>query len=189
MRKPFIFRPKSGTRPELLDFISSRFHSPTLCGLLLAGPPRPRKGSQLSFDPACRMAMLPCRSRADFDYPATCWITPLKRRSAPLPHEPVEVLIPVECARLIVLMSPIRGSELRRRCASGSFERGITTKTAATTASALSDRKLCRRAGGTIEVADNTLTRHIFHCLFPPREAGVPSGTGTGTGKETDYAT
>jgi two-component system cit operon sensor histidine kinase CitA len=42
---------------ELLDFISSRFHSPTLCGLLLGKASRAReKGVQLSFDPACRMA-------------------------------------------------------------------------------------------------------------------------------------
>jgi two-component system cit operon sensor histidine kinase CitA len=55
---------------ELLDFISSRFHSPTLCGLLLGKAPRPRKRVQLSFDPACRMASpsTACRSRADFDY-------------------------------------------------------------------------------------------------------------------------
>ncbi|MCQ4051953.1 hypothetical protein FK514_28355, partial [Klebsiella pneumoniae] len=40
---------------ELLDFISSHFHSPTLCGLLLGKATRAReKGVALSFDPACR---------------------------------------------------------------------------------------------------------------------------------------
>ncbi len=38
---------------ELLDFISSHFHSPTLCGLLLGKATRAReKGVALSFDPA-----------------------------------------------------------------------------------------------------------------------------------------
>ncbi|MFH4082333.1 hypothetical protein WAJ09_23470, partial [Acinetobacter baumannii] len=41
---------------ELLDFISSHFHSPTLCGLLLGKATRAReKGVVLSFDPACRI--------------------------------------------------------------------------------------------------------------------------------------
>ncbi|WP_409411815.1 sensor histidine kinase, partial [Escherichia coli] len=41
---------------ELLAFISSRFSSPTLCGLLLGKAARAReKGVELSFDPACRV--------------------------------------------------------------------------------------------------------------------------------------
>lgn len=44
---------------ELLDFISSRFSSPTLCGLLLGKSARAReKGVELNFNPACRMEKL-----------------------------------------------------------------------------------------------------------------------------------
>jgi len=51
---------QSESAQELLDFVSARFCSPQLCGLLLGKYARAReKGVELVFDPACRLARLP----------------------------------------------------------------------------------------------------------------------------------
>jgi two-component system cit operon sensor histidine kinase CitA len=56
---------------ELLDFISSRFSSPTLCGLLLGKPPARGKRRRAEFRPGLSAGQaVPAAwgARADFDY-------------------------------------------------------------------------------------------------------------------------
>lgn len=53
---------QSESAQELLDFVSARFCSPRLCGLLLGKYARAReKGVELAFDPACELTHLPRR--------------------------------------------------------------------------------------------------------------------------------
>ncbi len=91
---------------ELLDFISSHFHSPTLCGLLLGKATRAReKGVALSFDPACRIDR-PLPSLMESELISIIGnlldnaIEATQR--AELPHEPVEVLIQLNARELII---------------------------------------------------------------------------------------
>lgn len=91
---------------ELLDFISSRFCSPTLCGLLLGKVSRAReKGVTLSFDPGCRMdqpfvALTEGELLSIIGNLLDNAIEATQR--APLPHEPVTVLITLSERELII---------------------------------------------------------------------------------------
>lgn len=158
---------------ELLDFISSRFSSPTLCGLLLGKAARAReKGVELYFDPACRMdrsftglaeaeLISIIGNLLDNAIEAT--------QRAPLPHEPVEVLIKLSDSELIIEVAD-RGvgitPELRERI----FERGMTTKTRGDHGIGLYlIESYVTQAGGSIEVADNVPRGAIFSLFIPAR--------------------
>ncbi|VTN13961.1 Sensor histidine kinase CitA [Raoultella terrigena] len=157
---------------ELLDFISSRFSSPTLCGLLLGKAARAReKGVELSFDPACHIDR-PLPSLIESELISIIGnlldnaIEATQR--AELPHEPVEVLIQLNARELMIEVAD-RGVGIRPEIRERIFERGVTTKTVAITASACillntmslrlaapSRLPITRRAGPSLR------------CLFPP---------------------
>ena len=163
---------------ELLDFISSRFHSPTLCGLLLGKASRAReKGVQLSFDPACRMAS-PFAPLAEAELISIIGnlldnaIEATQR--AELPHEPVEVLIQLNARELMIEVAD-RGIGIDPAIRDHIFERGITTKTRGDHGIGLYlIEHYVTQAGGTIEVADNSPRGAIF-TLFIPADGPVHS--------------
>ncbi len=173
---------------ELLDFISSRFHSPTLCGLLLGKASRAReKGVQLSFDPACRMAS-PFAPLAEAELISIIGnlldnaIEATQR--APLPHEPVEVLIKLNAQELIVEVAD-RGVGITPALRERIFERGITTKTCGDHGIGLYlIDSYVSQAGGTIEVADNIPRGAIFFTVYSRHGKRLAPGTGTGTGRD-----
>ena len=161
---------------ELLDFISSRFSSPTLCGLLLGKAARAReKGVALSFDPACQL-----------DRPLSALIEPElisiignlldnaieATQRAELPHEPVEVLIQLNARELMIEVAD-RGIGIDPAIRDHIFERGITTKTRGDHGIGLYlIEHYVTQAGGTIEVADNSPRGAIF-TLFIPADGPV----------------
>ncbi|MGS3449796.1 ATP-binding protein [Klebsiella electrica] len=161
---------------ELLDFISSRFSSPTLCGLLLGKAARAReKGVALSFDPACQL-----------DRPLPALIEPElisiignlldnaieATQRAELPHEPVEVLIQLNARELMIEVAD-RGIGIGPAIRDHIFERGITTKTRGDHGIGLYlIEHYVTQAGGTIEVADNSPRGAIF-TLFIPADGPV----------------
>ncbi|WIO43882.1 sensor histidine kinase [Klebsiella electrica] len=161
---------------ELLDFISSRFSSPTLCGLLLGKAARAReKGVALSFDPACQL-----------DRPLPALIEPElisiignlldnaieATQRAELPHEPVEVLIQLNARELMIEVAD-RGIGIDPAIRDQIFERGITTKTRGDHGIGLYlIEHYVTQAGGTIEVADNSPRGAIF-TLFIPADGPV----------------
>ena len=78
---------------ELLDFISSRFSSPTMCGLLLGKAARAReKGVALRFDPGCLMdrPFVPLAESEVISIIGNLLDNAIEAtQRAPLPHEPV----------------------------------------------------------------------------------------------------
>lgn len=175
---------------ELLDFISSRFSSPTLCGLLLGKAARAReKGVSLNFDPSCRMDR-PFYSLAEAELISIIGnlldnaIEATQR--APLPHEPVEVLIRLNERELIIEVAD-QGNGIDPEIGERIFERGITTKTCGDHGIGLYlIESYVTQAGGTIEVADNMPRGAIFSLFIPAIAAPRHSIQGL---KESDYAT
>lgn len=175
---------------ELLDFISSRFASPTLCGLLLGKAARAReKGVELAFDPACLMdkpfTMLSETELISIIGNLLDNAIEATQRSE-LPHAPVEVLIKLTEHELIIEVAD-QGvgidPELRERI----FERGITTKIHGDHGIGLYlIESYVTQAGGAIEVADNTPRGAIFSLFIP---AGGEARRATPAQEETDYAT
>ncbi|ENO3534363.1 sensor histidine kinase [Raoultella ornithinolytica] len=163
---------------ELLDFISSRFSSPTLCGLLLDKAARAReKGVALSFDPACQLDR-PLPSLIESELISIIGnlldnaIEATQR--AELPHEPVEVLIQLNARELMIEVAD-RGIGIDPAIRDHIFERGITTKTRGDHGIGLYlIEHYVTQAGGTIEVADNSPRGAIF-TLFIPADGPVHS--------------
>ena len=156
---------------ELLDFISSHFNSPTLCGLLLGKAARAReKGVELSFDPACRIDR-PLPSLMESELISIIGnlldnaIEATQR--AELPHEPVEILIQLNARELMIEVAD-RGVGIRPEIREHIFERGVTTKTRGDHGIGLYliERDVTQ-AGGTIEVADNAPRGAIFTLFIP----------------------
>ena len=171
---------------ELLDFISSRFSSPTLCGLLLGKAARAReKGVALSFDPACRIdkPFLPLLEEELISIIGNLLDNAIEAtQRAPLPHEPVEVLITLNERELIIEVAD-QGVGIKPEIRDRIFERGITTKTRGDHGIGLYlIESYVTQAGGAIEVADNIPRGAIFSLFIP--------ATGTARQLEdTDYAT
>lgn len=170
---------------ELLDFISSHFTSPTLCGLLLGKAARAReKGVELSFDPACRIDR-PLPSLMESELISIIGnlldnaIEATQR--AALPHEAVEILIQLNARELIIEVAD-RGIGIRPEIREHIFERGVTTKTHGDHGIGLYlIERYVTQAGGTIEVADNAPRGAIFTLFIPASGPAHPQ-------EETHYA-
>ncbi|QJT83825.1 sensor histidine kinase [Kosakonia sp. MUSA4] len=156
---------------ELLDFISSHFSSPTLCGLLLGKAARAReKGVELAFDPSCRMDR-PCRTLGEAELISIIGnlldnaIEATQR--AELPHEPVEVLILQHEHELIIEVAD-RGVGIAPEIREHIFERGITTKRRGDHGIGLYlIANYVAHVGGSIEVSANEPRGTIFSLFIP----------------------
>ncbi len=162
---------------ELLDFISSRFSSPTLCGLLLGKAARAReKGVELAFDPLCQVDRA-CRLLGEAELISIIGnlldnaIEATQR--ATLPHEPVEVLILLNERELIIEVAD-RGIGIDPAIRDHIFERGMTTKRSGDHGIGLYlIASYVTQVGGSIEVSANTPRGTIFS-LFIPETGNVP---------------
>lgn len=161
---------------ELLDFISSRFHSPTLCGLLLGKTARAReKGVVLNIDPACRMDSafnaLPEAELISIIGNLLDNAIEATQRAA-LPHQPVEVLIKLSSSELIIEVADC-GIGINPAIREHIFERGMTTKNRGDHGIGLYlIERYVTQAGGFIEVADNDPHGTIFSLFIPARPSG-----------------
>lgn len=174
---------------ELLDFISGRFRSPTLCGLLIGKCARAReKGVTLSFDPACEMA----RAFRGLGEPELISVIGNlldnaieATQRAEAPHDPVEVLIRLNERELIIEVAD-RGVGISPALRDRIFEPGFTTKRRGDHGIGLHlIASYVKLAGGTLEVSANTPRGTIFS-LFIPDAPDVRPAQPQG---EPDYAT
>ena len=175
---------------ELLDFISSRFSSPTLCGLLLGKSARAReKGVELNFDPACRMdkPFAPLHEAELISIIGNLLDNAIEAtQRAPLPHEPVEVLIKLNERELIIEVAD-QGVGIKPEIRERIFERGITTKTRGDHGIGLYlIESYVTQAGGAIEIADNSPRGAIFSLFIPA--TGIARRPAQEL-EDTDYAT
>ncbi|WP_204771677.1 sensor histidine kinase [Lelliottia amnigena] len=175
---------------ELLDFISSRFSSPTLCGLLLGKSARAReKGVELNFDPACRMEkpFAPLHEAELISIIGNLLDNAIEStQRAPLPHEPVEVLIKLNERELIIEVAD-QGVGIKPEIRERIFERGITTKTRGDHGIGLYlIDSYVTQAGGAIEIADNSPRGAIFSLFIPT--TGIARRPAQEL-EDTDYAT
>ncbi|EPN1632547.1 ATP-binding protein [Cronobacter dublinensis] len=174
---------------ELLDFISGRFHSPTLCGLLIGKCARAReKGVTLTFDPACEMARA-FRGLGEAELISVIGnlldnaIEATQRAEGP--HDPVEVLIRLNERELIIEVAD-RGVGIAPALRDRIFDPGFTTKRRGDHGIGLHlIASYVKLAGGTLEVSANTPHGTIFS-LFIPDAPDVRPAQPQG---EPDYAT
>jgi len=167
---------------ELLDFLSQRFISPTLCGLLLGKTARAReKNIELTFDPLCRM---------DKDYTTLDEAELISiignlldnaieaTQRGPRPSEPIEILILLNERELIIEVAD-HGIGLDPDIREHMFERGITTKHSGNHGIGLYlIASYVMQAGGTIEISDNIPHGTIFS-LFIPELGNTPHSIAT----------
>ncbi|WP_182967035.1 sensor histidine kinase [Klebsiella sp. WP8-S18-ESBL-06] len=175
---------------ELLDFISSRFSSPTLCGLLLGKAARAReKGVVLEFDPACEMRrpFPPLSESETISIIGNLIDNAIEAtQRSPLPHAPVEILIKLSEQELIIEVAD-RGIGITPAIREHIFERGITTKTRGDHGIGLYlIDSYVTQAGGLIEVSDNAPNGTIFSLFIP---AAGPARRTAQQLEDTDYAT
>lgn len=161
----------SAHEQELLDFISSRFCSPMLCGLLSGKSAQAReKGVELHFDASCRLDK-PFASMPEAELVSIIGnlldnaIESTQRASRP--YQPVEILIRLNACELIIEVAD-QGIGIKPEIRDRLFERGITTKTQGDHGIGLYlIERYVTHAGGVIEVADNTPRGAIFSLFIP----------------------
>lgn len=173
---------QSESAQELLDFVSARFCSPRLCGLLLGKYARAReKGVELVFDPACELGRLPATlsetelmsvvgNLLDNAIEAT-----LLRGSE---AGPVEVYI-VSGAEELVIEVADHGVGIAQECREKIFSLGVTSKRTGDHGLGLHlVASYVSHAGGTIEVSDNPPSGAVFSVFIPNRVSGDAAGCG-----------
>lgn len=171
---------------SVLDFVSARFTSPALCGLLLGKYVSAReKGIELNFDPACQLTHLPSAisetelmsiigNLLDNAMDATL--------KAPAPAGPVELYISDRNQELLIEVAD-RGNGVDATLKPSLFERGVTSKPSDVDDLTGSEHGIglflvagyVHQAGGSIEITDNTPQGTIF-TVFIPLSAAVLTG-------------
>lgn len=171
---------QSENAQEILDFVSARFCSPRLCGLLLGKYARAReKGVVLEFDPACEITRLPATlsetelmsvigNLLDNAIEAT-----LLRGSE---AGPVEVYIVCSQDELVIEVAD-HGVGIMQERREDIFTMGVTSKPEGDHGLGLHlVASYVSHAGGSIEVSDNVPTGAVFS-VFIPNGNGVPGYT------------
>lgn len=162
---------QSENAQEILDFVSARFCSPRLCGLLLGKYTRAReKGVVLEFDPACEITRLPATlsetelmsvigNLLDNAIEAT-----LLRGSE---AGPVEVYIVCSQDELVIEVAD-HGVGITQERREDIFSMGVTSKPEGDHGLGLHlVASYVSHAGGSIEVSDNVPTGAVFSVFIP----------------------
>ncbi|WP_230492590.1 sensor histidine kinase [Martelella alba] len=181
---------QSENAQEILDFVSSRFHSPTLCGLLLGKYASAReKGVELLFDPACTLT---CRPSSLRETELMSIIGNLLDNAieATLAREgdryPVEVYI-VGGARELVIEIADQGGGIDPALRERIFELGATSKDNGDHGLGLHlVSSYVDHAGGSIEVAANAPYGTVFSVFIPLPGSRLPEPINP---DEPEYAT
>jgi two-component system cit operon sensor histidine kinase CitA len=162
----------------VLDFVSARFTSPALCGLLLGKYVSAReKGVELSFDPACQLTRIPAAitetelmsvvgNLLDNAVDATL--------KALMPSAPVELYISDRNQELLIEVAD-QGSGVDDDLKPRLFEQGVTSKPSGDHDATGAEHGIglylvagyVRQAGGSIEISDNTPQGTIFSVFIP----------------------
>ncbi|KQN48540.1 histidine kinase [Serratia sp. Leaf51] len=162
----------------VLDFVSARFTSPALCGLLLGKYVSAReKGVELAFDPACQLLRIPAAisetelmsvigNLLDNAVDATL--------NAGTAAVPVELYISDRNHELLIEVAD-RGGGVDDVLKPHLFEQGVTTKPLSGDEMTGAEHGIglylvasyVRQAGGSIEISDNTPQGTIFSVFIP----------------------
>lgn len=168
---------------EILDFISQRFSSAALCGLLMGKYASAReKGITLRFDPACQLRQIPAvlnetelmsiiGNLLDNAVEATL--------RCPTPHEAVELYINDSSKELVIEVAD-RGAGIAPQVRDTLFVQGVTTKEKGDHGIGLHlVASHVAQAGGGIEVSDNDPQGAIFSLFIPKSWSEPPIITGS----------
>ena len=163
---------------NVLDFVSERFTSPALCGLLLGKYVSAReKGIELTFDPACQLTRIPATvgetelmsvigNLLDNAVDATL--------KAPTLSAPVELYISDRNQELVIEVAD-QGCGVDDELKPQLFEQGVTTKPSSIHEMAGSEHGIglylvasyVHQVHGSIEITDNTPQGTIFSVFIP----------------------
>ncbi|RPD93094.1 sensor histidine kinase [Candidatus Pantoea deserta] len=173
---------QSAGAQQVLDFVSARFTSPALCGLLLGKYVSAReKGVELTFDPACQLTRIPATisetalmsvvgNLLDNAVDATL--------NAGRPALPVELYISDRNQELLIEVAD-RGCGVDESLRPHLFEQGITSKPSGDDEVLGSEHGIglylaagyVREAGGSIEIDNNSPQGAIFSVFIPLQPA------------------
>ncbi|MGJ0193632.1 ATP-binding protein [Pantoea sp. RRHST58] len=169
---------QSAGAQQVLDFVSARFTSPALCGLLLGKYVSAReKGVELQFDPACQLTRIPTAisetalmsvvgNLLDNAVDATL--------NAGHPVAPVELYISDRNQELLIEVAD-RGCGVDEQLKPHLFEQGVSSKPASGDALLGSEHGIglylvagyVHQAGGSIEIEHNSPRGTIFSVFIP----------------------
>ncbi|MBF7956223.1 sensor histidine kinase [Rahnella victoriana] len=156
---------------ELLDFVSARFCSPRLCGLLLGKYARAReKGVELAFDPACELTRLPVAlSETELMSIIGNLLDNAIEATLLRGHDagPVEVYIAPGANELLIEVAD-HGIGIAQERREQIFTLGVTSKSQGDHGLGLHlVASYVSHASGFIEVSDNPPTGAVFSVFIP----------------------
>jgi len=169
---------QSADAQAVLDFVSQRFQSPALCGLLLGKYVSAKeKGIELSFDPACGVSQIPpalsenelmsiVGNLLDNAVEATLKVD--------APHVPVELYLTQSKDQLIIEVAD-RGAGIDADLRPQLFEQGVSSKAVSHSEHTGSEHGIglyvvasyVRQAQGMIEISDNRPRGTVFSVFIP----------------------
>lgn len=156
---------------QVLDFISSRFCSPLICGLLLGKYSRAReKGIELIFDAGCALNAMP-DSLSDSELISVIGNVLDNAIEATLstrpPFLPIEILIRQNSQEILIEVAD-HGAGIPDGLKNIIFESGVSSKTGGDHGIGLHlINHYVQRVGGMIEITDNTPYGTIFSLYIP----------------------
>lgn len=175
---------QSAGAQQVLDFVSARFTSPALCGLLLGKYVSAReKGVELKFDPACQLTRIPAAlsetalmsvigNLLDNAVDATL--------NARTPATPVELYISGRNQELLIEVAD-QGCGIDDSIKPHLFEQGVTSKPNSGDDMLGAEHGIglylaagyVQQAGGSIEISDNSPQGTIFSVFIPFQSAAL----------------
>ncbi|WP_312464639.1 sensor histidine kinase [Pantoea endophytica] len=175
---------QSAGAQQVLDFVSARFTSPALCGLLLGKYVSAReKGVELKFDPACQLSRIPAAlsetalmsvigNLLDNAVDATLNATP--------PAAPIELYISGRNQELLIEVAD-QGCGIDDSIKPHLFEQGVTSKPSSNDDMFGAEHGIglylaagyVQQAGGSIEISDNSPQGTIFSVFIPFQPAAL----------------
>ncbi|MBB3305592.1 MULTISPECIES: sensor histidine kinase [unclassified Enterobacter] len=175
---------QSAGAQQVLDFVSARFTSPALCGLLLGKYVSAReKGVELKFDPACQLTRIPAAlsetalmsvigNLLDNAVDATL--------NARKPATPVELYISGRNQELLIEVAD-QGCGIDDSIKPHLFEQGVTSKPSSGDDMLGAEHGIglylaagyVKQAGGSIEISDNSPQGTIFSVFIPFQPAAL----------------
>lgn len=166
-----LIQAQSQHTQQVLDFITTRFCSPLICGLLLGKYSRAReKGITLMFDAGCALSAMP-DSLSDSELISVIGNVLDNAIEATLrtrpPFLPVEILIRQSAQEILIEVAD-HGAGITDALKNTLFEPGVTSKTEGDHGIGLHlINHFVERAGGIIEVTDNVPSGTIFSVYIP----------------------
>jgi len=175
---------QSAGAQQVLDFVSARFTSPALCGLLLGKYVSAReKGVELKFDPACQLSRIPAAlsetalmsvigNLLDNAVDATL--------KAITPAAPIELYISGRNQELLIEVAD-QGCGIDDSIKPHLFEQGVTSKPSSNDDMFGAEHGIglylaagyVQQAGGSIEISDNSPQGTIFSVFIPFQPAAL----------------